>query len=146
MRVPWAQINRATQCAPTGGCQIMIRYTWTIMGKMFGECHDPCTLNTSFVDFEKQISTLPGRIPNKTNTIFIQKRGISNDTCIILIQQHRISNNTYPVALQESILLNHACRISIYPGIIQSHTYEIPIPTGIRLNHAWTSTAGYITK
>ena len=27
---------------------------WTIVGNMIGECHTPCTLNTSFIDFTKE--------------------------------------------------------------------------------------------
>jgi hypothetical protein len=37
-------------------CQVIIRkaWPWNIVYNMFWECHAPCTLNTSFVDFEKQ--------------------------------------------------------------------------------------------
>jgi hypothetical protein len=28
--------------------------SWTIVGNMFGKCHDPCMLKTSFVDFENE--------------------------------------------------------------------------------------------
>ena len=30
---------------PVGGCQVIIQKAWpcTIVGDLFGECHDPCT-------------------------------------------------------------------------------------------------------
>jgi hypothetical protein len=30
-------------------------WLWTIAGNMFGECHIPCMLKASFVDFEKKV-------------------------------------------------------------------------------------------
>jgi hypothetical protein len=40
------------RCPLNGGCQVTL--LWTIMGNMFRECHGPCTLMTSFVDFRKE--------------------------------------------------------------------------------------------
>jgi hypothetical protein len=40
------------RCPLNGGCQVTL--LWTIMGNMFRECHGPCTLKTSFVDFRKE--------------------------------------------------------------------------------------------
>jgi len=38
------------------GCQLIIRKAWprTIVGNVFGECHAPYILKTSFVDFGKE--------------------------------------------------------------------------------------------
>jgi hypothetical protein len=39
-----------------GGGQVIMRKAcpWTIVGNVCGECHDSCTLKTTFVDFEKE--------------------------------------------------------------------------------------------
>jgi hypothetical protein len=65
VKVPSSHSQRAAQCVSVlrivgvllmAGCQVIIRKacTWTIVGNMFGECHAPSTLKTSFVDFEKE--------------------------------------------------------------------------------------------
>jgi hypothetical protein len=38
------------------GFHVIIRKakSWTIVGNVFGECHNLCTLNTSYVDLEKK--------------------------------------------------------------------------------------------
>jgi hypothetical protein len=43
-----------------GGCQVIIWKTWpwTIVGNMFGECHIPCMLKASFLDFENKYRIL----------------------------------------------------------------------------------------
>jgi hypothetical protein len=61
---PRAKTHRAANPVPRWqigglmrGCQVMIWKTclWTIVGNMFGECHAPCTLKNSFLDFIEYI-------------------------------------------------------------------------------------------
>jgi len=39
-----------------GGYQVIIRkaWPWTMVGNVFWQCHASCSLNTSFVDFERE--------------------------------------------------------------------------------------------
>jgi hypothetical protein len=49
--VPGWQIGAALS-----NCHVLIRndWPWTIVGSVFGECHAPFMLMSSFVDFEKE--------------------------------------------------------------------------------------------
>lgn len=39
-----------------GGVQAIVQRAWprTIAGDVLGECHTPCTMESTFVDFEKE--------------------------------------------------------------------------------------------
>jgi hypothetical protein len=58
-----AQTHRAVHCVPgwrireppsMGRFQVAIAWQRTIVGNVFGDCHAPCPLNISVVDFEKE--------------------------------------------------------------------------------------------
>ena len=78
VKVPGIQTHRPAQrvvhwwwiggAISMGDCRIIIRTSlpWTTMCNVFRECHAPCPLKTSFVDFEKKSIRTPVKQLQKT--------------------------------------------------------------------------------
>jgi hypothetical protein len=53
----WASLGGGQEGPYQRGCQVIIRIAlpWSIVGSILEECHAPCKLNISYVDFEKEL-------------------------------------------------------------------------------------------